>query len=77
MYNMYFSADLKLNNFLRPAALKDALRHMEKVVGGDQTENKRAQMLVRYGSNRYHQLTVDEQVDCIIDQATDIDILAS
>ncbi|CAF4275194.1 unnamed protein product, partial [Rotaria sordida] len=23
----------------------------------------------------YHKLTVDEQIDCIIDQATDVDIL--
>ena len=56
--------------------MKDALRQMEKVVGGDQAENKRAQLLVQYGSNRYHKLTVDEQIDCIIDQATDVDILA-
>ncbi|UJR22353.1 hypothetical protein I4U23_025415 [Adineta vaga] len=70
------AADLKLNNFLRPSALKEALRCMEKVVGGDQNENKRAQIFVQYGSNRYHQLTADEQVDCIIDQATDVDILA-
>ena len=56
--------------------MKDALRQMEKVVGGDQSENKRAQLLVQHGSNRYHKLTVDEQIDCIIDQATDVDILA-
>jgi hypothetical protein len=56
--------------------LKEALRQMEKVVGGDQTQNKRAQILMQYGSNRYHKLTVDEQIDCIIDQATDVDILA-
>jgi hypothetical protein len=65
-----------LNNFLRPSSLKEALRQMEKVVGGDQKENKRAQILMQYGSNRYHKLTVDEQIDCIIDQATDVDILA-
>ncbi len=56
--------------------MKEALRQMEKVVGGDQTQNKRAQILMQYGSNRYHKLTVDEQIDCIIDQATDVDILA-
>ncbi len=70
-----FSCDLKLNNFLRPSSVKEALRQMEKVVGGDQTQNKRAQILMQYGSNRYHKLTVDEQIDCIIDQATDVDIL--
>ncbi len=70
-----FSSDLKLNNFLRPSSLKEALRQMEKVVGGDQAQNKRAQILMQYGSNRYHKLTVDEQIDCIIDQATDVDIL--
>ncbi|CAF1392236.1 unnamed protein product [Adineta steineri] len=69
------SCDLKLNNFLRPSSLKEALRHMEKVVGGDQTMNKRAQIMMQYGSNRFHKLTVDEQVDCVIDQATDVDIL--
>jgi hypothetical protein len=74
--DVYFSSDLKLNNFLRPSNLKEALRQMEKVVGGDQTQNKRAQILMQYGSNRYHKLTVDEQIDCIIDQATDVDILA-
>ncbi len=73
---MIFSCDLKLNHFLRPSTLKEAVRQMEKVVGGDQKENKRAQMLIQYGSNRYHKLTVDEQIDCIIDQATDVDILA-
>lgn len=72
---IYISCDLKLNNFLRPSTLKEALRQMEKVLGGDQTCNKRAQILIQYESNRYHKLTVDEQVDCIIDQATDIDIL--
>jgi DNA-dependent protein kinase catalytic subunit len=71
----YFSSDIKLNNFLRSSNLKEALRQMEKVVGGDQTQNKRAQILMQYGSNRYHKLTVDEQIDCIIDQATDVDIL--
>jgi len=73
--DVYFSSDLKLNNFLRPSNLKEALRQMEKVVGGDQTQNKRAQILMQYGSNRYHKLTADEQIDCIIDQATDVDIL--
>ncbi|CAF2850897.1 unnamed protein product [Rotaria sp. Silwood2] len=68
-------SDLKLNNFLRPSSLKEALRQMEKVVGGDQTQNKRAQILMQYEPNRYHKLTVDEQIDCIIDQATDVDIL--
>ena len=48
---------------------------MEKVVGGDQQENRRAQILAQYPSNRYHPLSVDEQIDCIIDQATDVDIL--
>ena len=55
--------------------MKDARRQMEKVVGGDQTESRRAQILVKYSSNRYHPLSVDEQIDCIIDQATDVDIL--
>ena len=64
-----------MNSFLRPAALKEALRQMEKVVGGDQTHNKRAQLLIQYQSNRYQKLTVDEQIDCIIDQSTDVDIL--
>ncbi|CAF1029633.1 unnamed protein product [Rotaria sordida] len=68
-------SDLKLNNFLRPSSLKEALHQMEKVVGGDQTQNKRAQILMQYQSNRYQKLTVDEQIDCIIDQATDVDIL--
>lgn len=71
----FSSSDIKLNQFLRPSALKEALRQMEKVVGGDQTENKRAQILLQYQSNRYHQLTVDEQIDCIVDQSTDVDIL--
>ncbi|CAF1457297.1 unnamed protein product [Rotaria sordida] len=48
---------------------------MEKVVRGDQIDSKRAQILLKYNSNRYHKLTVDEQIDCIIDQATDVDIL--
>ncbi|CAF4003683.1 unnamed protein product, partial [Rotaria magnacalcarata] len=73
--SVILGSDLKLNNFLRPSALKDALRQMEKVVGGDQIRNKRAQILMQYESNRYHKLTVDEQIDCIIDQATDVDIL--
>lgn len=55
--------------------MKEARRQMEKVVGGDQIESKRAKILLKYDSNRYHKLTVDEQIDCIIDQATDIDIL--
>jgi DNA-dependent protein kinase catalytic subunit len=67
-------SDLKLNSFLRSSNLKEARRQMEKVVCGDQTENKRAQILLKY-SNRHHKLTVDEQIDCIIDQATDVDIL--
>jgi hypothetical protein len=66
---------LKLNNFLRSSNLKQARRQMEKIVGGDQTESKRALILLKYGSHRYHKLTVDEQIDCIIDQATDVDIL--
>lgn len=73
--NAVFSADLKLNSFLRSANLKDARRQMERVVGGDQIDAKRAQILVKY-SSRYHKLTVDEQIDCLIDQATDVDILA-
>lgn len=56
--------------------MKDALRQMEKVIGGDQSSNKRAEILLQYQSNRYHPLTVDEQIDCIIDQSTDVDILA-
>jgi DNA-dependent protein kinase catalytic subunit len=72
---LYFSSDIKLNNFLRPSTLKEALRQMEKVVGGDQIYNKRAQILLQYQTNRYHKLTVDEQIDCIIDQSTDVDIL--
>ncbi len=68
-------SDLKLNSFLRSSNLKDARRKMEKIVIGDQIENKRAQILLKYSTNRYHKLTVDEQIDCIIDQATDVDIL--
>ncbi|CAF3283556.1 unnamed protein product [Rotaria sp. Silwood2] len=68
-------SDLKLNSFLRSSNLKEARRQMEKVVGGDQIDSKRAQILLKYNSNRYHKLTVDEQIDCIIDQATDVDIL--
>ena len=71
-----FRSDLKLNNFLRSSNFKEALRQMEKVLGGDQQENKRAQILARHPENRYHPLSVDEQIDCIIDQATDVDILA-
>jgi len=48
---------------------------MERVVGGDQIDSYRAKILVKYSSNRYQKLTVDEQVDCLIDQATDVDIL--
>jgi len=55
--------------------LKDARRQMERVVGGDQIDSYRAKILVKYSSNRYQKLTVDEQVDCLIDQATDVDIL--
>ncbi|CAF4078761.1 unnamed protein product, partial [Rotaria magnacalcarata] len=44
--------------------------------GGHQTRNKRVQILAQYSSNRYHQLTVDKQIDCIIDQSTDVDILS-
>ena len=55
--------------------MKEALHQMEKVVGGDQTQNRRAQILIQYQSNRFHKLTVSEQIDCIIDQATDVDIL--
>ena len=69
------SSDIKLNQFLRPSTLKDAVRQMEKVIGGDQSINKRAQILLQYRSIRYHQLTVDEQIDCLIDQSTDVDIL--
>ena len=65
-------ADVKLNAFLRPTAMREALRQMEKVVGGDQDVNGRAQLFVKCGS---HRLTVDEQIDCLIDQATDVDIL--
>jgi hypothetical protein len=72
---VFSRSDLKLNSFLRSSNLKEARRQMEKVVGGDQTQNKRAQFLIKYDSNRYHKLTVDEQIDCIIDQATDVDIL--
>lgn len=69
------SADLKLNNFLRSSNLKDARRQMERVVGGDQIDSYRAKILVKYSSNRFQKLTVDEQIDCLIDQATDVDIL--
>ncbi|CAF3651048.1 unnamed protein product [Rotaria socialis] len=68
-------SDLKLNNFLRSSNLKEARRRMEKVVAGDRIETKRAQILLQYNSSRHHKLTVDEQIDCIIDQATDVDIL--
>ncbi|CAF2495430.1 unnamed protein product [Rotaria sp. Silwood2] len=69
------SARLKLNG-INPAVITGyALRQMENVVDGDQIQNKRAQILMQYQSNRYHKLTVDEQIDCIIDQATDVDIL--
>jgi DNA-dependent protein kinase catalytic subunit len=71
----YLRSDLKLNSFLRSSNLKEARRQMERVVGGDQTQNKRAKILLKYKSNRHHKLTVDEQIDCIIDQATDVDIL--
>ena len=71
-----FRSDLKLNHFLRSSSLKDARRQMERVVGGDQFDAKRAQILLKYSSNRYFKLSVDEQIDCIIDQATDVDILA-
>ena len=66
---------MKLNSFLRPSNLREARRQMEKIVGGDQIESKRAQILSKYAANRYHKLTVDEQIDCLIDQATDVDIL--
>lgn len=66
---------MKLNSFLRSSNLKEARRQMEKIVGGDQSENKRAQILLKYAGNRHHKLTVDEQIDCLIDQATDVDIL--
>ena len=71
----HLRSDLKLNNFLRSSNLKEARRQMEKVVAGDRIETKRAQILLKYNSNRHHKLTVDEQIDCIIDQATDVDIL--
>ncbi|CAF0950235.1 unnamed protein product [Rotaria sordida] len=54
------NSDLKLNNFLHPSNLKEALDQMEKVVDGDQTQNKRTQILMQYKSNRCHKLTVDE-----------------
>lgn len=54
--------------------MKDARRQMERIVGGDQIDTKRAQILLKH-SSRYHKLTVDEQIDCLIDQATDVDIL--
>lgn len=71
-----FSSDIKLNNFLRPTALKNAVHQMEKVLGGEEHTNKRAQIFLKYKSNRTQQLTVDEQIDCLIDQSTDVDILA-
>lgn len=64
-----------MNAFFRPASMREALRQMEKVVGGDQDVNKRAQYFVKYDSNRSHRLSVDEQIDCLIDQASDVDIL--
>lgn len=63
-----------MNSFLRASNLKDARRQMERVVGGDQIDSKRAQILLKY-SSRYQKLSVDEQIDCLIDQATDVDIL--
>lgn len=74
-YIVRFRADLKLNNFLRSSNLKDARRQMERVVGGDQIDAKRAHIFLKYTSNRYQKLSVEEQIDCIIDQATDVDIL--
>ncbi|CAF2795239.1 unnamed protein product [Rotaria sp. Silwood2] len=59
-------SDLILNNFLRSSNLKDARR---------QIDNKCAQILLKYNSNHYHKLTVDEQIDSIIDPATDADTL--
>ncbi|CAF1289819.1 unnamed protein product [Rotaria sordida] len=46
--------------FLRSSNLKEARHQMEKVVRGDQIDSKRAQILLKYNSNRYHKLTVDE-----------------
>ncbi|CAF3339210.1 unnamed protein product [Rotaria sp. Silwood2] len=68
-------SDLILNNFLRSSNLKDARRQIEKIVGSDQIDNKCAQILLKYNSNHYHKLTVDEQIDSIIDPATDADTL--
>lgn len=64
-----------MNNFLRASNLKDARRQMERVVGGDQIDSYRAKVLLKYSSNRCEKLSVDEQIDCLIDQATDVDIL--
>ncbi|CAF3980892.1 unnamed protein product, partial [Rotaria sordida] len=46
--------------FLRSSNLKEARHQMEKVVRGDKIDSKRAQILLKYNSNRYHKLTVDE-----------------
>ncbi|CAF4081494.1 unnamed protein product, partial [Adineta steineri] len=69
------ASDLKLNSFLRSSNLQKACRRMEKIVFGDQTDSKRAQTFIKYVSDHYYKLSVDEQIDCIIDQATDVDIL--
>lgn len=49
---------------------------MEKVLAGEEHTNKRTQIFLKYKSNRSQQLSVDEQIDCLIDQSTDVDILA-
>ncbi|CAF1510753.1 unnamed protein product, partial [Rotaria sordida] len=68
LVNRIKSARLKLNGinpaliigFLRSSNLKEARHQMEKVVRGDKIDSKRAQILLKYNSNRYHKLTVDE-----------------
>ncbi|CAF5226193.1 unnamed protein product, partial [Rotaria magnacalcarata] len=41
-----------------------------------QTQNKRVQILTQYSSKRYYKLTVDKQIDCVVDQSTDLDVLS-
>ncbi|CAF4682491.1 unnamed protein product, partial [Didymodactylos carnosus] len=45
-----------------------------KKFGGDVNQNIRAQ-LAEKGKDQHHKLSVEEQIDCIIDQATDLKII--
>lgn len=70
-----FRDDLKLNNHLRSSNYREAVRQMEKAIFGDLNETKRGQLIVKNSSNRYEKFSVEEQIDCLIDQATDVGIL--